>query len=164
MPSHVWGRDPQEAFEEPYEYAVQDQFVREATVLLAELYNCMNSDRHRYTIADNTTEKAVWLLAMDALDSLRDCLTALKRKEHRMAGKLFRDVVENMDLAAYFHSDDIKSKANLRKWYQNKIVPHREYRDYVKSIYGLQQAEQLAKHYSSLSRFTHRSYLAILDE
>ena len=28
MPSQVWGRDPQEAYREPYEYAVQDQFVR----------------------------------------------------------------------------------------------------------------------------------------
>lgn len=29
MPSQVWRRDPQEAFEEPYEYGIQDQFVRE---------------------------------------------------------------------------------------------------------------------------------------
>jgi hypothetical protein len=36
MPSQVWGRDPQEAFEEPYEYAVEDQFAREARTLFRQ--------------------------------------------------------------------------------------------------------------------------------
>jgi len=29
MPSIVWGRHPQEAFDNPYEYAAQEQFTRE---------------------------------------------------------------------------------------------------------------------------------------
>jgi hypothetical protein len=163
MPSQVWGRDPQEAFEEPYEYAVQDQFVREARALFAQLYPLLNCDRHRHTAEEDSPEKAVWLLAMDALDSLRDCLSALIRKEHRVAGKLFRDVMETMDLAAFFHSGTDKSKACLRKWYADEIVPHREYREYVKHSHTAQEAERLAGHYASLSRFTHRSYRAILD-
>jgi len=163
MPSQVWGRDPQEAFEEPYEYELQDQFVREAGTLLRRLYALLNSDRHRYSLQDESREKAVWLLAMDALDSLRSCLTALSRKEHRVAGKLFRDIMESMDLAAFFYSDTGKSKACLKRWYADKIVPHREYRDYVKQTDSPQEAERIAAHYASLSRFTHRSYRAILD-
>ncbi len=163
MPSQVWGRDPQEAFEERYEYEVQEQFVREAGALLRSLYRLLNSDRHRYSVQDTSCDKAVWLLAMDALDSLRDCLRALTRKEHRVAAKLFRDVMESMDLAAFFHSGTDKSKACLKEWYADKIVPHHEYRDYVKQTHGAEEAQRLAGHYSSLSRFTHRSYRAILD-
>ena len=163
MASQVWGRDPQEAFEEPYEYGMQDQFVREARSLFTRFYQLLNSDRHRYSIKDRSPQKAVWLLAMDALDSLRDCLKALNRKEHRIAGKLFRDVMESMDLAEYFHSGTDKSKASLDKWYTDKIVPHSRYRDYVKQTRSDQEGDRLAKHYTSLSRFTHRSYRAILD-
>ena len=163
MPSQVWGRDPQEAFEKPYEYAVQDQFVREVRALFTRLYPFLNADRHRHTAPDDSPDKAVWLLAMDALDSLRDCLSALSRKEHRVAGKLFRDVMESMDLATFFHSGTDKSKARLKEWYADKIVPHREYREYVKHTHSPQEAERLKGHYSSLSRFTHRSYRAILD-
>lgn len=163
MPSQVWGRDPQEAFKEPYEYEVQEQFVREADAVLARLYRLLNSDRHRYSLQDESCDKAVWLLAVDALDSLRDCLRALTRKEHRVAGKLFRDVVESMDLAAFFYSGTERGKVCLKSWYADNIVPHHEYRDYVKQTYSTQEAQRLARHYSSLSRFTHRSYRAILD-
>jgi hypothetical protein len=83
MPSQVWGRDPQEAFEEPYEYAVQDQFDREANALLQRFYRSLNTKKYHFTVADQSAQKAVWLLAVDSLDSLRDCLDALKRKKHR---------------------------------------------------------------------------------
>ena len=163
MPSQVWGRDPQEAFEEPYEYSIQEQFACEAGVVLGRLYKLLNSKRHRYAVDDRSRQKAEWLFAMDVLDSLRDCLKALDRKEHRVAGKLFRDVMESMDLAAYFHSKTEKSNKALKKWYRDKIVLHGEYRDYVKRIQGHDAARRLATHYSSLSRFTHRSYRAILN-
>lgn len=163
MPSLVWGRDPEEAFEEPYEYGIQEQFARESRALFSGLYALLNSDRYRYRVKERSREKAVWLLAMDSLDSLRDCLWALTQKEHRIAGKLFRDVMESMDLAEYFHSATEKSTESLEKWYKDEIIPHREYRDYVKRIQSAEVAESLAKYYSSLSRFTHRSYRAILD-
>jgi hypothetical protein len=162
MPSHVWGRDPQEAFEEPYEYGIQEQFARESQTLFTGLYKLLNSERHRYSAEDRSREKAVWMLAMDALDSLRECLDALTGKKHRVAGNLFRHIIESIDLAAYFHSATDKSKASLDKWYADEIVVHKEYRDYVKRTQGAEEAEHLRKHYVSLSRFTHRSYGAIL--
>jgi len=163
MPSLVWGRNPQEAFESPYEYGIQEQFAREAMALLAQLYRLLNSETHRYSTHDHSAKKAIWLLAMDALDSLREALASLQRGEHRIAGKLFRDVFESMDLAAYFHSGTSSSVTCLRKWYDDEIVPHREYRDYVRKTQSPEEAKGLKEHYSSLSRFTHRSYLAILD-
>ena len=161
MPSQVWGRDPQEAFEEPYEYGIQDQFAREARSLLTRFYQFLNSDRHRYTIEEKSRQKAVWLLAMDALDSLHDCLKALTRKEHRVAGKLFRNVMESMDLAEFFHSGKDKSKLDI--WYADKFVAHSKYRDYVGKTRSPQEADLRTTRYKSLSRFIHRSYRAILD-
>jgi hypothetical protein len=163
MPSIVWGRDPQEAYEEPYEYGAQEQFAREASRLLNQLYVLLNSERHRYVAEDRSPEKAVWLLAMDALDSLREGLAALQRQEHRIAGKLFRDVLESMDLAAYFSVRDDKSGKAMAKWYRDEYVPHSEYRNHFRKIHGEPAAKDLAELYKKLSRFIHRSYRAILD-
>lgn len=162
MASEVWGRDPQEAFENPYEYGIQEQFVREAEAVLRGLYRLLNCSRHHYTLEDRSAKKAVWLLAMDALDSLREALAALVRKEHRVAGKLFRDISESVDLATFFKDFPTQSRRFLHEWYADGIVPHREYRDAVKKKLGPDMASKLAKHYSSLSHFTHRSYHAIL--
>jgi hypothetical protein len=163
VPSLVWGRDPQEAFEQPYEYQVQEQFEREARQLCSEFYKLLSTDSHVYRSEERSCEKAVWLLVMDALDSLRGCLDALARKEHRVAGKLFRAVSEATDLAAYFHSATPSSKRDLLKWYADEVVPHSRYREYVKATQGEEIARQLSVHYRNLSRFTHRSYRAILD-
>jgi len=163
MPSIVWRRDPQEAYEEPYEYEAQEQFAHEAEALLGKLYLALNSDEHRHTSEDRSEGKAMWLLAMDAVDSLRESLAALGRKEHRIAGKLFRDVMESMDLAAYFSEPREQSRKALARWYENEHVPHREYRDRFRQLYGEPAAKELAAHYHRLSRFTHRSYGAILE-
>jgi hypothetical protein len=163
MSSQIWERDPQEAFENPYEYEVQEQFAREASALLERLYRALNSDKNRYTIHDRSIEKAVWLLQMDALDSLQDCLQALGRKNHRVAGRLFRDVVESLDLASYFFSQTKGSPQNLQKWYANEIVDHNNFRQFLKKTKGLEASEFRRSFYRTLSKFTHRSYAAILD-
>jgi len=163
MPSQVWGRDPQEAFENPYDYAIQEQFVREATSLLNEFYKLINADIHTFRRDDRSVEKAIWLLQMDALDSLRDCLKALVRKNHRVSGKLFRDIMETLDLAAYFASRSDKSGENLAKWFADEIIPHRVYREFIKHAEGETVFEEKRRLYSNLSKFTHRSYRAICD-
>lgn len=105
----------------------------------------------------------MWLLAMDALDSLRESLAALERREHRITGKLFRDVIESMDLAAYVSEPSHQNKDALARWYRNEYVAHREYRDRFRQLHGEPAAKALATHYHRLSRFTHRSYSAILE-
>jgi hypothetical protein len=162
MPSIVWDRGVQDAFDNPYEYAAEEQFVHEASRLLHRFYKLLNSEKNRYTVEDRSAEKAVWLLQMDALDSLRDCLDALQRKGHRTAGKLFRDVGETLDLAAYFRSGEEGSERHLQAWYKDEVIPHRVYREYLRRTEGEQPFEESRRHYGALSRFTHRSYVILL--
>jgi hypothetical protein len=37
VPGIVWGRHSQEAYDNPYEYAAQEQFLRESMALLRDL-------------------------------------------------------------------------------------------------------------------------------
>lgn len=163
MPSIVWGRDPQEAFENPYEYEAQEQFAREAAKLLQAFYKLLNRDRHRYTRDERTAAKAVWLLHMDALDGLFDALESLAAKRHRVATHLFRAAEEALDIGTLFASGTITATALLSRWYEDKIVPHREYRNHLRLIEGDEAAKARAEHYAKMSKFTHRTYRAIAD-
>jgi hypothetical protein len=163
MPSFIWKRSPQEAFENPYEYEAQEQFYREASNLIKNLYSRLNSEKHRYFRDEKSVKKAIWLLQMDALDSLFDCLDALKTKRHRVAGKLFRDIEETLDLAAFFFSGTERSNKLMEKWFNDEIIPNRGYRNYIEKTKGKEAANAKAKHYSALSKFTHRSHRIIMD-
>jgi hypothetical protein len=164
MPSFVWRRDPQEAFENPYEYEAQEQFYREASKLLKNLFKLLASEEHHlYYKSDKSVEKAIWLLHMDALDSLFDSLEALKTKRHRTTGKLFRNIEETLDLAALFSIRTEKSDALLEKWFDDEVIPHRKYREYIEKIEGKIAAKEKAAHYAKLSKFIHRTYLAIME-
>ena len=162
MPSQVWGRSPQEASDNPYEYEIQDQFVREAKALLKRLNIGLQKYSMNFHRDDHSVRKAVWMLQLDAIDSLRDALDALVRKNHRVTAKLFRDVVETLDLAAFFHSETAVSNRQLAKWYSNEVIPNRAYRDFVQNIEGEKAAKAKAQYYKSLSRFTHRTYRSLL--
>jgi hypothetical protein len=163
MPSIVWGRDPQEAFENPYEYGSQEQFAREAATLLRALYRLLNCDRHHYTRDDRSTAKALWLLHMDALDGLFDSLESLTARRPRVAALIFRVVEESLDLATLLASNSPKAPRLLAQWFDNEVVPHWEYRDYLKDMEGPEAAKSRAAHYGRMSRFTHRTYRAITE-
>lgn len=67
MPSQVWGRSPQEASDNPYEYEIQDQFVREAEALLKRLNIGLQIYSMKFHRDDHSVRKAVWMLQLDAL-------------------------------------------------------------------------------------------------
>ena len=163
MASQVWDRDPLEAYDNPFEYEIQAQFVREADAVFARCYALLHAGRHRHSVGDRSASKAVWMLHADALDSLRDALDALERKRHRVAGKLFRNVQEDLDLAAYFNVQSPDSIADLERWYEDEIVLHGKSREHVRKAMGPDAAHAKRDLHRSMSRFVHRSYIAILD-
>jgi hypothetical protein len=163
MASEVWNQDPDEAYANPYERAIQAQFMREAELVLARSYRLLNSEQHRYTRSETSLRKAVWMLHVDALDSLRDALDALRRKNHRVAAKLLRDILESLDVAAYFHEASPKSSKDLARWYDNGFVLHGRYRDHLAKTGRENKAVGKAALYQSLSAFTHRTYVALLE-
>lgn len=162
MPSFIWTRSLDDAFEDPYEYGAQEQFLREAETLLTKFNEQLSKFDMHFTTLDRSKEKAVWMLVNDALDSLIDCLASIKDKKHRVAGKMYRDVIETLDLAAYFNVDNQESNKNLAKWYEDEIIPNRVYRDFVKRTIGEIEAKEKSESYSDFSKFTHRTYHTLL--
>lgn len=162
MPSLVWGRSPQEAYDNPYEYEAQDQFVREAKSLLKHMNTVFQKYSMRFHRDDRSIKKAVWMLQLDALDSLKDALDALVNKKHRVASKLFRGIVETLDLAAYFHMNSNKSNRQLEKWYNDEVIPNSLYRDFIKETKGTKAKEEKTDYYSTLSKIIHRTYKVLL--
>lgn len=162
MPSIYWGRDPQEATDEPFDYEAQVQFSREAGKILSGFTRELQKYSLLFSVDDVSPEKAIWMLQNDALDSLKDILKSLQEKKHRIAGKLFRDVTETLDLAAYFHAKSTKSNNDLSKWYQDGFVSHSDYRNFIKKEVGEAAMESSKNYYILLSKLAHRSYNVLL--
>lgn len=162
MPSFVWNREPSEAFSEPYEYGGQEQFSNEAEAVLKELKTYYVHSDCAFTRDDRSVQKAVWLLQVDALGALSDALELTNSKRHRLAARLFRDFVETLDASFYFFHGGKESVANLAKWYKNEVIPHRVFREFIKTHHGSEQFERLRATYRDFSKYTHRTYRALL--
>lgn len=163
MASFVWGRDPQEAFDNPYEYEAQEQFEREAKAFLLKMFELLNSYNMKFSRDDVGLTKATWMLLVDLIDSLYECLALIEEKRHRIAARLFRDVVETMDLLKLFHCGTDKASGELEKWYKNEVISHGEARKILKDTEGESSALARRDYYRQLSKFTHRTYRALSD-
>ena len=162
MPSLVWERLPQEAYDNPYEYAVQDQFVREATLWLSEIRTLLNKSNLLFHINDNSLEKATWMLAQDLVDSLMEVKILIGEKRHRVASRIFRDCVETIDLLHFLHSPSNEKTQTLESWYGNQTVKHGELRKHIEIAEGTVAAKKRRAFYDELSKFTHRTYMSLL--
>jgi len=161
MPSFVWDRKTDEAYLEPYEYGGQEQFSREAKRVLKLLKDHYSERNRTFSCNDKSIEKAVWMLQVDGLEALNDSLFLIDEKKHRIASRLFRDAVETLDMSAYFFLGGSKARNDLEKWYDNEVIPHRRFREFVKKNHGHERSENLSSLYSDLSKYTHRTYKAI---
>jgi hypothetical protein len=162
MSSFIWGRDPEEAYANPFEYEAQEQFIREARSLLEKLSEALNPRQLRFQKDERTMQKAIWMLQVDALESLREALELIGERRHRPAARLFRDAIETMDLAAYFRSRTPESNRHLEQWYGDEVIQHRVTRDFLQRTEGVDVAHARRAYYASLSKFTHRTYRVLL--
>lgn len=158
MPSFVWERDIKDAWDEPYEYAGQEQFHREASKILSLIKSHYQIKDMHFERDEETLEKAIWLIQLDALEALVDALKLTEEKRHRIASRLFRDAVETMDVSAYFCLAGEKAKKDLKNWYKNEVIPHR---NFIKEFECPDKARDLGQLYSDLSKYTHRTYEVI---
>ena len=163
MKSALWTQSPEEARRDAHDRLQREQFIREASLFSTAMFELIVAPEHRFSRDDESKEKAVWMLHVDAVDSLRDCLSLLEQRRHRVAGRLFRDVVETLDLASYFRSLPHGTLGDLRKWYGDDVIPHRRYRDHLKKLVGPVAADAKAVQYAQLSKLTHRTYGSLLQ-
>jgi hypothetical protein len=161
MASFVWNRDFDEACRNPYEYAAQDQFVREARKILSRLCKVLEKYNLHFHRDDCSLLKATWMLHNDSVSALREALSLLKKEKHELAGRIFRDVWESCQLVEHFLSGTLQSEHDLKEWFNNKVILHGKIRDQLKKAGRKAEAEQRGQRYYELSKFTHRSYRAL---
>ncbi|PKG42837.1 hypothetical protein [Psychroflexus sp. MES1-P1E] len=161
MASLIWNRDSQEAINNPYEYAVEEQFIREANNVVSKLESTILKKK-TFFLNDKSLDKATWMLQNDVLFAFKDSLYSLKLKKHRIVGPLLRVMYENNHLIVYLNNNHVNSQKTLSEWYDNKSPRHFEYRKLIKETEGEEQSDFLNKQYQAYSKFTHRTYLSLL--
>ncbi len=161
MASFIWGRNPNVAYKNPYEHEANRQFISEAKQILDSYFKVLMKQNFKFENSDTSLEKAEWMLLMDSVDALFEAISFLEIKKHRITGRLFRDVIENLDLVDSFHSNTDKSQRKLAKWFEGNFIPHRESRDFIEEKEGKNAKKSRAKLFENLSQFTHRTYIAL---
>lgn len=161
MASIIWERDPQEAIRNPFEYNAQKQFHREAIALTDKLVKRL-CEHFKYTLQDRSIEKATWMLQTDSLFAFRDAVILLEQKKHRVVGRLLRDILETIHLIEYLNSKSEKAEKSLKKWFDDELVMHNEFRDFIKNRDGKDISELKKNEHRIFSKFTHRSYKILL--
>ena len=163
MKSKIWTQKFVDIIWNPFDHKSQDLFIEEASSVLNEVFKKYDKLQNKYRSDERSAEKAIWMLHLDGLDTLRDCLALLKEKKHRIVGKLSRDITEVLDLAALFWWERDKGSRRLKKWYDDKVIRHCEFREYLGSSRGKEFQEYSARMYSDLSKWTHHCYSVLLN-
>lgn len=152
-----------EVVKNPYNWQSQKIFLKEADQLLENLYKILDSQNLKYHKDKRSLQKATWMLLNDGLDTLRDCVFLMKIQKHRLVGKMFRHLIEVIDLTNYFQVDTTKSRNDLEKWFDDKIVTHKRYRDHIEKEKGEEMAVQRRSEHRIFSRWTHHTYTTLLN-
>jgi len=163
MKSKLWIQSLDDVKKNPYDCQSQELFMNEALLLLDELFIKYDKYQRHFSVDERTLKKALWMLHLDILDTLRDCIDLLKKKKHRIVGKLFRDIQENIDLATLFWEQRRSNPANLAKWYENKVIPHRKFRQHLKNAKGNSAANYSRVIYEELSQWPHHCYVKLTN-
>jgi hypothetical protein len=154
----LWFQDLDDVVRNPYDYENQQLFIKEAMGVLNKIYSLYDKYQLRFHVDDISLNKCIWMLQIDALDTLRDCIFLIEQNKHRIVGKMFRDIVETLDFAYLIRSHPQKY---LNKWFNGEEIKHAEYRDYIKNIKGAKAKEEASELYHNLSKFTHHTYYAL---
>jgi hypothetical protein len=99
---------------------------------------------------------------VDAIEALQEALALLKKKKHSLVGRVFRDVCESSEMVEYFLSGNLQSQNDLKKWFDNEIISHEKIRKHLKRNGRKAEAEERRQRQRELSKFTHRTYRAML--
>lgn len=102
------------------------------------------------------------MLSLDLVDSLSESLKLPIETRHRVDFRLFRDAVETIDLLKVLHSRNEQSFRFLSQWYENNTPRHVESRKFIQESLGKEAATLRENYYKEISKFTHRTYSALL--
>jgi len=161
MASKIWLNSLEDIQKSPYDYTERDKFKKEAKDFLGKLYPVFVEKYNlKFHKNDRSVEKAIYILQTDALDTLKECIDMIVNKKHRIVGKMFRDILEALDLAALFYGEGAGGK-HLSDWYDGNVILHCKYRDFLKKNSADSQARNVF--YKSLSEWTHHNYRPLLN-
>jgi len=156
LKSKIWQQGLREVSANPYDYKNQNLFIEEAKLLLDEAYKLYDFYQLKFRLDDESLEKCIWMLQLDAIDTLRDSVYLMEKKKHRIVGKMFRDITESLDIA---HLIKKQPEKYLSKFYKGKNIRHSDFR---KSILNKSDRDMVRGIYGEMSGWTHHEYKCLL--
>lgn len=162
--SKLWDTAPQAIKTLQYEYKEKEIFLKESNKLISLIESVYKQYKLCFKKQDKSLEKAIWMLHMDAISTIKDCLELLKNKKYRLVFKLIRDIFETIDLSVLFWLTKNQQGKYLDRWYNDTTVSHGEFRNYLdKKLKKRVDAKFSSSIYKELSSYIHHNYSALMD-
>lgn len=161
MKCNIWNKESAEvAFTKGFTLEEIEIFNIECESFLKKLLEESFSMKNDFCNDINDLKKATWLILNDIISSNYDCLQNLKIGNIRMASRVFRDNMENMNLVEFLNESE-KPKY-LTDWYKDEILSHSDYRNWLKKTD--EHLSTLTRDvYRIYSKYAHRTYHSILE-
>lgn len=157
----IWNKESVEiAFTKGYEIEDIKIFNKECETFLFEILTESFLLKDKFSNIEDSLDKATWLILNDILSSNYDCLQNLKAGNIRMASRIFRDNMENMNIAEFLNESG--NTKFLKTWYKDEIISHSEYRNWLKQN-DVRFSELIRDVYRIYSKYAHRTYKTILE-
>lgn len=164
LKSKLWNTTPQAIKTLQYEYKEKEIFLKESNKLISLIESAYEQYKLYFTKQNKSLEKTIWMLHMDAISTIKDCLELLKNKKYRLVFKLIRDIFETIDLSVLFWLTKNQRRKYLDRWYNNKTVSHSDFRNYLdKKLKKIVNAKFSSSIYKELSSYTHHNYSALMN-
>lgn len=153
--SIFWNPDLTIIFKNKYNYQERKLFFEEAEKIINQLDKIYQKYQLKFTLNSKSLKKAIWILNYDAVITTKICLDLLKKRKHLPVGKMFRDVVESLDISELIEN---KRGKYLKKFYNDEIINHRSYR---KHVIDSKDKKHYTSFYRELSKWTHHTYTSL---
>ncbi|MCF6132726.1 hypothetical protein [Flavobacterium wongokense] len=162
MKSEIWNNESsRKAFSTGYEENEIEIFDVECEAFLREVMRQSAFLNDSFKDEDISLHKANWLILNEITSSLYDCHQNIIVGNIRIASRIFRDVLENMHILELINNSN-KPKY-LQDWYNNEVISHREYRNWIKTEKTEELSELTREVYRLYSKYSHRTYKSILE-
>ena len=161
MKSEIWDKKNDiKGFTVGYSIEQIELFENECEEFLNLVLRMSSYNNDQFQESENDLKKANWMILNEITSALLDCLEMLKKDNIRMASRVYRDVMENMHILELINKSE--NGNHLIKWYENEVISHRKYRDWLK-----RQDEELSELtrdvYRIYSKFAHRTFEPIFE-
>lgn len=143
-----------------YDHDGQEEFFNEAMKWCNDSLDEIDKYNLRFKNDERTSQKATWMLFLNCLLQIRECLSLIKEHKIVSSSPLMREIWEKYH--AMLFMNDKANQLALKSFYENKDYCFMDSK-YSRNLNDKIESEKLKVFFGELSKFIHPNYVALRE-